>query len=96
MIALLFAATSPFAGNYEGIYRAGFLDYRPIAVQITATGSVTMSNGRLGKVEADGSCVMRENGPFPWYGAMWWEGSTLRGGWRFGSAMFASMFVERV
>lgn len=74
MIAFLML-TSPFAGDYEGQWRAGFLNWKPCTVTISATGRVAFDSAgyvRYGKVEADGSLRVGE-----FHGVMQWQNGAL-------------------
>lgn len=79
--ALLLIASNPFAGEWGGVYRAGFVNPKPIAVSIAEDGTTQMDASgvvRIGETDPFGNFDVRARG-VRWVGSFRWEGETLVG-----------------
>jgi len=90
-IILLLLCTNPYAGNYAGTYRAGFVNPKPITVTIQDEGTtrMTLSSGLVlrGDTLPGGAFDVRTQAGWRWQGVWQWHGDVLVGDFQTGNPL---------
>lgn len=81
MIFALCLLLNPYAGTYHGEWRAGFVNPKPLTVDIASNGWTVATTGavlRTGWTRSDGTFTW-SHAPAVWDGSFEWQGSQLVG-----------------